>query len=379
MKQLSYIFTGLVGGALALGGQYFLSPTPQHTTEVISLSQNESGSKPEQQNRLTTNTGDLNAPTDFASAAESVMPSVVNVTSITQQKARTERERRYMELFGVPDAARATGSGVIISNKGFIVTNNHVIKGATEVEITLYDKRKYKATVIGTDPSTDLAVLKVDAPNLPTIEMANSDEARIGEWVLAVGNPFELNFTVTAGIISAKARNINILGNQQRSIESFIQTDAAVNPGNSGGALVNAKGQLLGINTAIATPTGTYAGYSFAVPINLVKKVVGDLMEFGEVRRGYLGVMIQDLTDELAKKQNLTVTEGVYINELVSGGAAENAGLQIGDVILKVNGVDTKSVPSLQEQIGSRNPGDEVALTVFRKDAVKEFSLKLKE
>lgn len=378
MKQLSYVFAGLVGGALALGGNYLIHSMEGQAEKVASIEQEKTIKEPSI-NRLTNNTGNLNAPIDFAAAAESVMPSVVNVTSITERKARNERERRYMELFGVPDASKATGSGVIISNKGYIVTNNHVIKGATEVEVTLYNNRKYTAKVVGTDPSTDLAVLKIEAPNLPTIEMANSDEARIGEWVLAVGNPFELNFTVTAGIISAKARNINILGNQQRSIESFIQTDAAVNPGNSGGALVNAKGELVGINTAIATPTGTYAGYSFAVPINLVKKVVSDLMEFGEVHRGYLGVMIQELNNDLAAQKNLTVTEGVYISELVTGGAAEKAGLLVGDVILKVNGLPTKSVPSLQELIGSRNPGDEIAVTVFRKNAVKEISLQLKE
>jgi serine protease Do len=378
MKQLSYVFAGLFGGAIALGGNYLLHSMEGQAEKVASIEQEKTVKEPSI-NRLTNNTGNLNAPIDFAAAAESVMPSVVNVTSITERKARTEKERRYMELFGVPDASKATGSGVIISNKGYIVTNNHVIKGATEVLVTLYNNRKYTATVVGTDPSTDIAVLKIEAPDLPTIEMANSDEARIGEWVLAVGNPFELNFTVTAGIISAKARNINILGNQHRSIESFIQTDAAVNPGNSGGALVNAKGELVGINTAIATPTGTYAGYSFAVPINLVKKVVSDLMEFGEVHRGYLGVMIQELNNDLAAQKNLSLTEGVYISELVSGGAAEKAGLLVGDVILKVNGLPTKSVPSLQELIGSRNPGDEIAVTVFRKDTMKEISLKLKE
>jgi Do/DeqQ family serine protease len=268
---------------------------------------------------------------------------------------------------------------VIISNKGYIVTNNHVIKGATDVEVTLYDKRKYKAEIIGTDPNTDLAVLKIKAEELPTITFANSDEAKIGEWVLAVGNPFDLNFTVTAGIISAKGRNINILGGQNKNIESFIQTDAAVNPGNSGGALVTANGELLGINTAIATPTGTYAGYSFAVPINLVKKVVSDLMAYGEVKRGYLGVIIQDMNSEVAARENLTITQGIFVSELVENGAAEKAGLKEGDVIIEVNGVSTKSVPELQEQIGSRNPGDEITLTIHRKGTKKQMSVKLKE
>jgi Do/DeqQ family serine protease len=374
MKNISHLLAGLAGGALVLAGTYFIAPKEQQFVDPFA-----SSSKTKQISRLSNNDGGTRGPVDFSDAAEAIMPAVVNVTSITEFKARSDKERRYMELFGSPEADQSTGSGVIISNKGFIVTNNHVIKGATQVEVTLYDKRKYKATIVGTDPSTDLAVLKISAENLPTVDFANSDEAKIGEWVLAVGNPFDLNFTVTAGIISAKGRNINILGRQQRSIESFIQTDAAVNPGNSGGALVTASGQLLGINTAIATPTGTYAGYSFAVPINLVKKVVSDLMEFGEVKRGYLGVVIQDMNSDIAKKENLNITEGVFVNELVEEGAAKKAGMKEGDVILMVNGIQTKSVPELQEQIGSRNPGDEVTLTVFRNGQQKEINIKLKE
>ncbi len=376
MKAFTHLLSGLVGGALALGGSYWLQNSSNnslhHSINTVEIEEKKPSS-----GQLAHNLGDYKAPNDFSVAAEAAMPAVVNITSITRHQARNERERMYMELFGIPQTNKSTGSGVVLSSKGYIVTNNHVIRGATEVEVTLFDNRKYQAEVIGTDPSTDLAVLKIDAPNLPTVEMANSDEAKIGEWVLAVGNPFELNFTVTAGIISAKARNINILGRQ--SVESFIQTDAAVNPGNSGGALVNTKGQLLGINTAIATPTGSYTGYSFAVPINLVKKVVGDLMEYGEVRRGYLGVMIQDLNSDLAKEKNLTLSEGVYVNDLVKGAAAEQAGLRIGDIILKVNGVATKSVPSLQEQIASRNPGDEVILTVYRKNKIEELKLKLRQ
>lgn len=385
MKQsISYVFAGLLGGALALGGSALFNSGNSHTTETIQIQpkeslEEESTSSTKKMGQLTHSNGNQGLPTDFSEAADKVMPAVVNVTAITKYKAKTRREQAYMELFGVPDADKGTGSGVIISKKGYIVTNNHVIEGATEVEVTLYDNQKYTAEVVGTDPSTDLAVLKVDAPDLPTVDMANSDDVRIGEWVLAVGNPFELNFTVTAGIISAKGRNINILGNRQRSIESFLQTDAAVNPGNSGGALVNAQGQLIGINTAIATPTGTYAGYSFAVPINLVKKVVSDLMEFGEVKRGYLGVYIQAVNSDLAKDRNLAVTEGVYVSELIEGGSAEAAGIESGDVIMKVNGIATKSVPELQEQIGSRDPGDEVLVEVQRADQLKKIRLKLKE
>ena len=375
MKNYSNLFAGLVGGLLVLFGNYIIGQFTGKNVETIVLGKNESKNNV----RFTNGDGNLKAPVDFSAAAEEVMPAVVNVTSITQYKARTDWEKRYMELFGAPDANQSTGSGVIISNKGYIVTNNHVIKGATEVEVTLFDKRKFKAKVIGADPSTDLAVLKISADDLPTIELANSDDVKIGEWVLAVGNPFELNFTVTAGIISAKGRNINILGGQQRSIESFIQTDAAVNPGNSGGALVDAEGRLIGINTAIATPTGTYAGYSFAVPINLVKKVVSDLMEFGEVKRGYLGVIIQEMNSDVAKRENINVNQGVLITELVDGGAAQSAGAKVGDVILKVNGITTKSVPELQEQIGSRNPGDQITLTVHRNGSQKELNIKLKE
>lgn len=384
MKQsISYVFAGLLGGALALGGSALFHSDNSHTTENIQINPKENTKQEtfstSNVGKLAHNNGNQGLPTDFSEAADKVMPAVVNVTAITKYKAKTKREQAYMELFGVPDANKGTGSGVIISKKGYIVTNNHVIEGATEVEVTLYDNQKYTAEVVGTDPSTDLAVLKVDAPDLPTVDMANSDDVRIGEWVLAVGNPFELNFTVTAGIISAKGRNINILGNRQRSIESFLQTDAAVNPGNSGGALVNAQGQLIGINTAIATPTGTYAGYSFAVPINLVKKVVSDLMEFGEVKRGYLGVYIQPVNSDLAKNRNLAVTEGVYVSELIEGGSAEAAGIESGDVIMKINGIATKSVPELQEQIGSRDPGDEVLVEVQRADKLKKIRLKLKE
>jgi len=374
MKNTSFLLAGIAGGIIVLGGQYAIDQWNYRQNDATHFFQEQ---RKQNSVRLTKNNGGL-AP-DFSDAAEAVMPAVVNVTSITKYQARSDWERRYLEFFGAPEANQSTGSGVIISNKGYIVTNNHVIKGATDVEVTLYDKRKYKAEIIGTDPNTDLAVLKIKAEDLPAIAFANSDEAKIGEWVLAVGNPFDLNFTVTAGIISAKGRNINILGGQNKNIESFIQTDAAVNPGNSGGALVTANGELLGINTAIATPTGTYAGYSFAVPINLVKKVVSDLMAYGEVKRGYLGVIIQDMNSEVAARENLTITQGIFVSELVENGAAEKAGLKEGDVIIEVNGVSTKSVPELQEQIGSRNPGDEITLTIHRKGTKKQMSVKLKE
>ena len=329
--------------------------------------------------QLAHNMGGARAPIDFSAAAEKVMPAVVNVTSISRFKPRSRREEVYMELFGRPRDNQSTGSGVIIGKQGYIVTNNHVIEGATEIEVTLYDRRKYKAELVGTDPSTDLAVLKIKAPNLPSVELSNSDETKIGEWVLAVGNPFDLNFTVTAGIVSAKGRNINILGNRKASIESFIQTDAAVNPGNSGGALVNAEGKLVGINTAIATPTGTYAGYSFAVPINLVKKVVGDLMEYGEVHRAYLGVMIMDVDSDFAKQEGLFVSQGVFVSELIDGGAAKDAGIKKGDVIVGIDGQNVRSVNELQEKVGSRDPGDTVRVKVKRGKKELVLNMKLKE
>lgn len=375
MKQsISLVAAAILGGMVTLTGNYLISG-PQ-TIQVVSHTAPTNNNNNNTNYKLTTNNDA--APTNFTEAAERVMPAVVNITAIKEQAPRNAQEQRYYEYFGTPRPSEATGSGVIISTKGYIVTNNHVIKGANKVEVTLYDKRKFTATLVGTDPNTDLAVLKIDAPNnIPVVDFANSDEIRVGEWVLAVGNPFELTSTVTAGIISAKGRNINILGGRQ-SIESFIQTDAAVNPGNSGGALVNAKGELIGINTAIASNTGSYAGYSFAVPINLAKKVVQDLIEHGEVRRAFLGITIQDVNSELTKKLNLDVSQGVYVNELQPEGAAQAAGMKSGDVVIKVNGIKIKSVPELQEQIGSRNIGDDVSVTVWREGAEKDLLVKLK-
>ena len=387
--NISHLFSGLAGGLLVLGASYLLPAKSsvqavEIKTETVAQLPKESPKEEQapasaELGQLAHNMGGARAPIDFSAAAEKVMPAVVNVTSISRFKPRSQREELYMELFGRPRDNQSTGSGVIIGKQGYIVTNNHVIEGATEIEVTLYDKRKYKAELVGTDPSTDLAVLKIKAPNLPSVELSNSDETKIGEWVLAVGNPFDLNFTVTAGIVSAKGRNINILGNRKASIESFIQTDAAVNPGNSGGALVNAKGELVGINTAIATPTGTYAGYSFAVPINLVKKVVGDLMEYGEVHRAYLGVMIMDVDSDFAKQEGLFVSQGVFVSELIDGGAAKDAGIKKGDVIVGINEQNVRSVNELQEKVGSRDPGDTVRVKVKRGKKELVLNMKLKE
>lgn len=370
---LSLVVASVLGGGIALGGAHFL----QEQTAVAPLAVEQTSAPITSSTQLVNNYGTTGAPVSFADAAERAMPAVVNITSITQREARSEQERRYYQFFGSPGPSKSTGSGVIISDRGYIITNNHVIKGATKVQVTLSDNRSYTAEVMGTDPSTDLAVLKIDGDRLPVINLADSDQARVGEWVLAIGNPFELTSTVTAGIISAKGRDISIL-NGQYSIESFIQTDAAVNPGNSGGALVNAKGQLIGINTAIYAPSGTYAGYSFAVPINLVKKVMQDLIDYGEVRRAFMGIMIQSVDNDMANELDLAVTEGVYVSDLVEGGAAIQSDLSTGDVITGINGIKTSTVSKLQEQIASRNPGEDIVVTVDRRGSPKDITVRLR-
>ena len=271
----------------------------------------------------------------------------------------------------------ASGSGVIISNDGYIVTNNHVVDGTSDIEVTLNDKRTFKAKVIGADPNTDIALIKIDAKDLPVIAFGNSDSLKVGEWVLAVGNPFNLTSTVTAGIVSAKARSINII-NSQIPIESFIQTDAAVNPGNSGGALVNTHGQLVGINTAIASQTGTYAGYAFAVPVSIVQKVVADIRKYGVVQRAVLGIQIRNINDSIAKAKNLKTMEGVYVNTVLQQSAAKKAGIKAGDIINNVNGVNVQSSSELQEQVGRYHPGDKITVTVLRDNKEQKLNVELK-
>ena len=309
------------------------------------------------------------APVDFTQAAERSVEAVVHV------KTKYYRQQQYVDpfyqfFFGRPQqsqqpSAMASGSGVILSNDGYIVTNNHVIEDANEIEVVLNDKRTFAAQLIGTDPNTDLALLKIEATNLPTIEIGNSDDLRVGEWVLAVGNPFNLTSTVTAGIVSAKARSINIL-NSDMKIESFIQTDAAVNPGNSGGALVNTRGQLVGINTAIASQTGSYAGYAFAIPTAIMQKVVADLRQYGTVQRALLGIRMLDITQQVKDQLSLESMEGVYVGEVISGSAADKAGMKAGDVIVQVDGRPINASSQLQEQIGRKNPGDQITILVRR-------------
>ena len=329
-------------------------------------------------------------PLDFTKVAEEVMKPVVHIKN-TQTFTNTGNNRMedlfrgspFEDFFGPgfqqprsqqPQIRMGQGSGVIISEDGYIITNNHVIDNADDLEVTLHDNRTYKATVIGTDPSTDLALIQIKEKNLPVMPMVNSDDVKVGEWVLAVGNPFNLTSTVTAGIVSAKGRNINIL-REQYAVESFIQTDAAINPGNSGGALVNLNGGLIGINTAIASPTGAYSGYGFAVPTNIVQKVVEDLIEFGVVQRGVLGVMIRSVDGDLKREKELDVINGVYVDSVMQNSAAGAAGIQSGDVILALDSRPVNTSPELQEAIARKRPGDEVNVSVNRFGKEMQFKV----
>jgi serine protease Do len=339
-------------------------------------------------------------PLDFTQTVDKVVNSVVSIKSSYIHQNQMNNQFRQLPdpfkdffndddqfkfFFGPqgnnpdnkkPQVQVATGSGVIINSQGYLITNNHVIENADDVEVTLHDNRIFKAKIIGTDPSTDLALIQISAKDLPALPLVNSNDVKVGEWVLAVGNPFGLNSTVTAGIVSAMARNINIVKDQY-AIESFIQTDAAINPGNSGGALVNLDGGLVGINTAIASPTGAYSGYGFAIPSNIVNKVVEDLLKFGVVQRGVLGIMIRTLDGDLAKEKDLDITEGVYVDSLLSNSAAGSAGIKPGDVVLSIDGEKTLSSPKLQEIIADHRPGDKVKIIVNRKGTQKEFEVTL--
>ena len=306
----------------------------------------------------------------FRQAAHAALDAVVHVK--TQQTVQTDG--RWSSFFGQaapsPSIQYASGSGVILESGGYIITNHHVIDGADAIEIGLNDNRTFPAELIGSDPATDIAVLKIDAPNLTSIPWGNSDGVYVGDWVLAVGNPFDLTSTVTAGIVSAKARNLQLLKpdyfRDVFPVESFIQTDAAVNPGNSGGALVNTSGELVGINTAIASKTGSYTGYSFAVPANLAKKVALDLVEFGQVQRAYLGVNIRPIDETMAAELNLPEVEGVLVTSTIAGSGAKSAGIQPGDVILGVGGSSTSSLPALLERVNQYRPGEQTEVHLWR-------------
>ncbi len=319
---------------------------------------------------------------DLTEAAQKSVNAVVHIK--TEMRVRSNSYEYFFgpfrDYFGNPyheNTYVAFGSGVIISPDGYIVTNNHVVDNADKISVTFNDKKELPAEVIGTDPRTDLALIKVDAENLDFLTYGDSDKLKIGEWVLAVGNPFNLTSTVTAGIVSAKARNINILG-AQSAIESFIQTDAVVNRGNSGGALVNTQGQLVGINAAIASHTGVYEGYSFAIPANIVKKVVDDLMKYGETQRAYIGVQISDINADFAEEKGLDGTEGVYVAGIVDNSGADEAGIEEGDVIVSIDGTPINSVSELMGSIAQHSPGDVIKVAVNRDDEVKTFDVLLK-
>ena len=377
MKNLKTgLFTlliALVGGFVALWAytRYFDDPKvltvqQEQSMQYASLPTSEAGELP-----------------DLTFAAENSVHAVVHI-KVTQQGGSYGSNNIFDFFFGDGNPRsqqmpirQGAGSGVIISPDGFIVTNNHVIDDADEITVVLNDKREFKAKLIGTDPSTDVALIKIDASGLPTLKFSNSDNLKLGEWVLAVGNPFNLTSTVTAGIVSAKSRDIGINPDQMR-IESFIQTDAAVNPGNSGGALVNTHGELVGINTAIASQTGSYSGYSFAIPSNIVQKVVGDLKEYGDVQRALLNVNISDVNADIAKKYNLDKIEGVFVGKVIAGGAAELAGIKDNDVIISVDHVNVNSTSELQEQIGKHRPGDVVLIEVKRDNKRKPFNVTLR-
>ena len=327
---------------------------------------------------------------DLTYAAENAVKAVVNIEVIQKVAVSQRQYDPFLEFFGIPhqqsrepivQERRAGGSGVIISEDGYIVTNNHVVSDASELRVKLNDGRMFDARVIGRDPATDVALIKIDATELPTLAFGSSDDLRLGEWVLAIGSPFDLQSTVTAGIVSAKARQLDVIPSEFR-IESFIQTDAAINPGNSGGALVNARGELVGINTVIKTMTGAYMGYSFAVPETIVRKVVTDLKEYGVVQRAMLGISFrpidQDFVDQMGSELGIDKIGGVYVGSVVENGAAAAAGIRKGDVILSIDGVALNDASTLQEQIGKHRPNDKVSLTVKRGDSVKQIEVTLR-
>jgi serine protease Do len=365
---LAIVLAATLGGAIAIGGYKTLEQTPADYNSIQD--------RQEQVMRTVstpyTETVPLNL--DFTSIATKATNSVVYIQSTYDSRSMSQGPYRFRR-----GPAMASGSGVIISDDGYIVTNNHVVEDANEIDVTLEDNRNYTAKVIGTDPTTDLALIKIDENDLAFLPYGNSDEVLVGQWVLAVGNPFNLTSTVTAGIVSAMARSIYILQDRQNlQIESFIQTDAAVNPGNSGGALINTSGQLVGINTAIASTTGSYAGYSFAVPVNLVKKVMDDLLEFGVVQRGLLGIRIRDVSAQLSKDKTLHVVEGVYVAAVNEGSGAEDAGIKANDVIIAIDGQKVRNTSRLQELVAIHRPGDEVEVLLLRDGKEKTFNATLR-
>lgn len=394
------LLTAFVGGAMALGG-YKLAENKYASNMSFEDRQKVYFTNNPLPSHNTSSVGNV----DFTEAAAAVTPAVVYIRTTYQDKSGKQNQLQQMfgDMFGQRMAPQgpqmASGSGVIISPDGFIVTNNHVVDKAEKIEVVTNDHRDFKAKVIGTDPNTDLALIKIEGTNLPIVKLGNSDAVRVGEWVLAVGNPFKLTSTVTAGIVSAKGRGIGIIGTEDnqddnspfghtqyqnnkprlnQAIESFIQTDAAINPGNSGGALVNTQGELIGINSAIASHTGTYEGYGFAIPVNLAKKVLNDIQKYGAVKRGFVGITFTELDEDAADKLHTDKTAGLYIDQVVPDGGAAQAGLQKGDIISKVDGVPAYASSDLQERVGRLHPGDKINLTVLRGNDLKDFTVTLK-
>ncbi|PID71134.1 MAG: serine protease [Flavobacteriales bacterium] len=374
MKRITgLIIASILGGILSLSGFIYLSNNSDASAGL-----------PEALQPKVVRTNFATVPnyaaeaTDFTVAAERTVHAVVHVTNVSVSPSNPLLEFFYGSDAGGGRPAIGTGSGVIISPDGYIITNNHVIKGAREIKITLNNSKSYNAELVGADASSDIALLKIDADDLPYLPFANSDNVKVGEWVLAVGNPFNLTSTVTAGIVSAKARNINVSNAMARqSVSSFIQTDAAVNPGNSGGALVNVRGELIGINTAITSQTGSYIGYSFAVPSNIAKKVVEDLMEYGDVKAAYLGVTIGELNQEVIDNLALTVSEGVLVADVTEEGGAKAAGIEPNDIITQIDHIKIKKFSDLKGFLGAKRPGDIVKVTVLRDGKEKQMEVRL--
>jgi len=360
-KTLQTLSIALLGGIIALGGYKFIEKDPKPTfKEILSQTPVRQASMP---------IGSLGELVDLTGAAETSLNTVVHVK--TEYQSQNQYNPWY-DMLGQQGGRtmQSSGSGVILSQDGYIVTNNHVIEDASSIEVTLNDNRSYKAELIGADPAYDLALLKVEDEGLPYSSFGDSESLKIGEWVLAVGNPFNLNSTVTAGIVSAKARNINILeydpGRQIFPVESFIQTDAAVNPGNSGGALVNTRGELVGINTAIASRTGSYSGYSFAVPSSIVQKVIHDLLEYGRVERAYIGIEISNLNQNMADRLDIADVQGVYVSGVIAQSAADEGGIEQGDIISQIEGREINSFAELQGEVSKYHPGDKIDILIKR-------------
>lgn len=371
-KILGLIVVSVLGGALTLGSYLLFFDNSD-----IDKMENKNDSIGVFQTANYTKAAMPAEETDFTKIAESSVNAVVHVKNLSTAPSDPLAEFFYGYTPQRGPRVVGAGSGVIVSPDGYIITNNHVIKGAKKVEVTLNNKSTYEANIVGVDESTDIALLKIDGGNLPSLPFGDSDNLKVGEWVLAVGNPYNLTSTVTAGIVSAKARNINI-SNKANKIESFIQTDAAVNPGNSGGALVSVRGELIGINTAISSQTGSYIGYSFAVPSNIAKKVIEDILEFGNVQRAYLGINVDDLDSKKAEHYGVSTSKGVIVTRIIDQGAAQEAGLKENDVIIKMDNVEIEKFSDLQGYLGSKRPGDQIGVTVLRDNSEQELTVKLK-